>query len=71
MFGMNGIEAAILGSRYVAFVQNRSVIRAANHRRTSRRAREQGHEFEIIAEPLHPNELIAYLRGKTAFADSS
>ncbi len=27
------------------------------------RAREQGHEFEILAKPVHPQDLLAKLRG--------
>ena len=71
MHGMNGIEAAIhvremLPSCKIVLLSGQAV--AAD---LLDEAREQGHEFEILAKPLHPSRLIAYLRGDIALQDSA
>jgi CheY-like chemotaxis protein len=71
MAGMNGIEAAIhiremLPSCRVVLLSGQPA--AADF---LDEAREQGHEFDIVAKPLHPNKLIAYLRGETELKDSA
>ncbi|MBV8629871.1 MAG: response regulator [Silvibacterium sp.] len=71
MFGMNGIEAGIqvremLPSCRVILLSGQSIAAQLLDE-----AREQGHEFEIIAKPLHPNQLIAFLRGDNALQDSA
>ena len=66
MPGMNGIEAAILvrdilPSCRIVLLSGQAV--AAD---LLDEARERGHEFEILAKPLHPNLLIAHLRREAA-----
>ena len=71
MAGMNGIEAAIqvremLPSCKVVLLSGQAV--AAD---LLDEARDHGHEFDIVAKPLHPNQLIAHLRGDSALKDSA
>ena len=71
MFAMNGIEAAILvrdilPSCRIVLLSGQTI--AAD---LLDEAREQGHEFEILAKPLHPNQLIAHLRSETAAEESA
>ncbi|QMV19563.1 response regulator [Granulicella sp. 5B5] len=63
MTGMTGIEAAIE-------VRNRlpecKILLFSGQAATAdllERARTQGHEFEILAKPVHPTDLLAKLRG--------
>jgi CheY-like chemotaxis protein len=63
MTGMTGIEAAIE-------VRNRlpkcKILLFSGQAATAdllERARAQGHEFEILAKPVHPTDLLAKLRG--------
>jgi len=72
MVGMNGIEAAIHvremlpSCRILLFLSGPSMAAELLEE-----AREQGHEFELVAKPLHPNQLIAHLRGGTPLRDSA
>lgn len=71
MPGMNGIEAAklvrqMLPSCRIVLLSGQSITAELLDN-----AREQGHEFEIIAKPLPPSQLIAHLRGETAVEDSA
>src|ERR1700753_2812083 len=63
MTGMTGIEAAIitrskLTSCKILFVSGQTATADLLEK-----ARAQGHEFEILAKPVHPTDLLAKLRG--------
>jgi len=63
MTGMTGIEAAI---QTRAKLPNCKVLLFSGQAATAdllERARAQGHEFEILAKPVHPTDLLAKLRG--------
>lgn len=71
MHGMNGIEAAILVREMLPSCR---IVLLSGQTVTAQlldEARAQGYEFEIIAKPLHPIQLIAHLRGDTAWEDSA
>jgi CheY-like chemotaxis protein len=63
MTGMTGIEAAIeVRSR----LPKCKILLFSGQAATAdllERARAQGHEFEILAKPVHPTDLLAKLRG--------
>jgi len=63
MAGMTGIEAAIK----VRFrLPQCKILLFSGQAATAdllEKAREQGHEFEILAKPVHPTDLLAKLRG--------
>jgi len=63
MAGMTGIEAAIkIRSR----LPQCKILLFSGQAATAdllEKAREQGHEFEILAKPVHPTDLLAKLRG--------
>src|SRR6516162_5163796 len=60
---MNGIEAAINirnflpGCKILLFSGQAATADLLDH------ARSQGHEFEIVAKPIHPSDLLAKLKG--------
>lgn len=59
---MNGIEAAI---NIRSFLPNCKILLFSGQAATAdllERARSQGHEFEILAKPVHPQDLLAKLR---------
>jgi CheY-like chemotaxis protein len=59
---MNGIEAAI---NIRAFLPNCKILLFSGQAATAdllERARSQGHEFEILAKPVHPQDLLSKLR---------
>ena len=62
MTGMTGIEAAIeIRSR----LPHCKILLFSGQAATAdllERARSQGHEFEILAKPIHPTDLLAKLR---------
>ena len=63
MTGMTGIEAAIQTRERLP---NCKVLLFSGQAATAdllERARAQGHEFEILAKPVHPTDLLAKLRG--------
>src|SRR6202789_1446352 len=63
MTGMTGIEAAIETRKRLP---NCKVLLFSGQAATAdllERARAQGHEFEILAKPVHPTDLLAKLRG--------
>jgi CheY-like chemotaxis protein len=71
MGAMNGIEAATLVREMLPSCR---IVLLSGHVITADlldEARGQGHEFEIIAKPLHPNQLIAHLRGDADLKDSA
>jgi CheY-like chemotaxis protein len=71
MAGMNGIEAAIL---VLDMLPSCKIVLLSGQPITAELlddARQQGYEFEIIAKPLHPDQLIAQLRGETGLKDSA
>ena len=60
---MNGIEAAI---HIRKFLPNCKILLFSGQAATAdllESARAQGHEFEILAKPVHPQDLLAKLRG--------
>ncbi len=60
---INGIEAAIQIRR---FLPNCKILLFSGQAATAdllENARTQGHEFEILAKPVHPQDLLAKLRG--------
>jgi CheY-like chemotaxis protein len=63
MSEMTGIEAAILTR---AKLPKCKILLFSGQAATAdllEKAREQGHEFEILAKPVHPTDLLAKLRG--------
>jgi CheY-like chemotaxis protein len=63
MTGMTGIEAAII---IRARMPNCKILLFSGQAATAdllEKARAQGHEFEILAKPVHPTDLLAKLRG--------
>jgi CheY-like chemotaxis protein len=61
MPGMNGIELAISVTQQVP---NCRVLLFSGHASTAdmlARARESGHDFAVLAKPLHPTELLAQI----------
>lgn len=62
MTGMTGIEAAIATR---AKCPKCKILLFSGQAATAdllEKAREQGHEFEILAKPVHPTDLLAKLR---------
>lgn len=62
MTGMTGIEAAIKTREKMP---NCKILLFSGQAATAdllERARAQGHEFEILAKPVHPTDLLAKLR---------
>jgi CheY-like chemotaxis protein len=62
MTGMTGIEAAIITRTKVP---NCKILLFSGQAATAdllEKARAQGHEFEILAKPVHPTDLLAKLR---------
>ncbi len=62
MTGMTGIEAAI---KVRAKLPNCKILLFSGQAATAdllEKARAQGHEFEILAKPVHPTDLLAKLR---------
>jgi CheY-like chemotaxis protein len=60
---MNGIEAAI---RIREFLPGCKILLFSGQAATAdllENARAEGHEFEILAKPVHPQDLLAKLRG--------
>ena len=63
MTGMTGIEVAIETRKKLP---NCKVLLFSGQAATAdllERARVQGHEFDILAKPVHPTDLLAKLRG--------
>ncbi len=59
---MNGIEAAI---NIRSFLPNCKILLFSGQAATAdllENARSQGHEFEILAKPVHPADLLARLK---------
>jgi CheY-like chemotaxis protein len=62
MQGMNGIDAAVC---IRAILPSIKVLLFSGQLVTGdlvEQAKTQGHEFEVLAKPVHPNDLIAKLR---------
>ena len=60
---MNGIDAAI---RIRAALPSCKILLFSGQAATAdllENARQQGHEFEILAKPVHPQDLLAKLKG--------
>lgn len=64
MNGMNGVEAAIRVSR--ACPECRILLFSGHPENGGllARAREDGHEFEVLAKPVHPKDIFEWLEGK-------
>jgi CheY-like chemotaxis protein len=63
MTGMTGIEAAIATREKMP---NCKILLFSGQAATAdllEKARQNGHEFEILAKPVHPTDLLAKLRG--------
>ncbi len=63
MTGMTGIEAAIETRKKLPRCKILLFSGQAATADLLERARAQGHEFEILAKPVHPTDLLAKLRG--------
>jgi CheY-like chemotaxis protein len=66
MGGLNGIDAAI---RVRALVPGIKILLFSGQAATAdllEKARAKGYEFEILAKPVHPQDLLNKLRGDTA-----
>ena len=66
MGGLNGIDAAI---RVRALVPGIKILLFSGQAATAdllEKARAKGYEFEILAKPVHPQDLLNKLRGGTA-----
>jgi CheY-like chemotaxis protein len=63
MTGMTGIEAAIEVRKLLPKCKILLFSGQAATADLLERARTQGHEFEILAKPVHPTDLLAKLRG--------
>ena len=62
MAGLNGIDAAI---QIRAVLPNIKILLFSGQAATAdllEKARAQGYEFEILAKPVHPQDLLAKLR---------
>lgn len=64
MKGMNGVEAAIRVSR--ACPECRVLLFSGNPEvgDLMARARDDGHEFEVLAKPVHPKDILEWLEEK-------
>jgi CheY-like chemotaxis protein len=62
MIGMTGIEAAIQTREKCPKCKILLFSGQAATADLLERARSQGHEFEILAKPVHPTDLLAKLR---------
>jgi len=63
MANLNGIDAAI---RIRALLPEIKILLFSGQATTAdllEKARQDGHEFEILAKPVHPTDLLAKLRG--------
>ena len=63
MTGMTGIEAAIIARNKLPKCKILLFSGQAATADLLEKARLQGHEFEILAKPVHPTDLLAKLRG--------
>src|SRR6185437_12617843 len=64
MTGMTGIEAAIITRKRLPKCKILLFSGQAATAVLLEKARRQGHEFEILAKPVHPTDLLAKLRGQ-------
>ena len=62
MTGMTGIEAAIITRQKLPTCKILLFSGQAATADLLEKARAQGHEFEILAKPVHPTDLLAKLR---------
>ncbi len=63
MTGMTGIEAAIATRQKMPHCKILLFSGQAATADLLEKARHEGHEFEILAKPVHPTDLLAKLRG--------
>jgi CheY-like chemotaxis protein len=63
MTGMTGIEAAIATRERMPTCKILLFSGQATTADLLEKARQEGHEFEILAKPVHPTDLLAKLRG--------
>ncbi len=62
MAGLNGIDAAIKIRQILPSIKILLFSGQAATADLLEKARAQGHEFEILAKPVHPTDLLAKLR---------
>jgi|ERR1051326_408616 CheY-like chemotaxis protein len=60
---MNGIEAAIQIRKFLPSCKILLFSGQASTADLLETARKQGHEFEILAKPVHPKDLLAKIKG--------
>jgi DNA-binding NtrC family response regulator len=63
MTGITGIEAAIATRQRMPQCKVLLFSGQAATAGLLEKARHEGHEFEVLAKPVHPNDLLAKLRG--------
>ncbi len=63
MAGLNGIDAAIRVRTLLPAIKILLFSGQAATADLLEKAREQGYEFEILAKPVHPQDLLTKLRG--------
>ena len=63
MGGLNGIDAAIRIREILPAIKILLFSGQAATADLLDKARQEGHEFEILAKPVHPTDLLAKLRG--------
>jgi CheY-like chemotaxis protein len=71
MAGMNGIETAVLVRKTLPSCRIILLSGQAVAAELLDDARAQGYEFELLAKPLHPMQLIAQLRGDIGLDESA
>jgi DNA-binding response OmpR family regulator len=69
LVGINGLDVAKLVREILPSCKIFIVSGHATAANLLDEAREQGYEFKFVAKPIHPNQLIAHLRGDIAFED--
>jgi len=61
--GLNGIETAIRIREILPSIKILLFSGVATTANLLDKARSEGHDFEILAKPIHPQELLAKIRG--------
>ena len=66
MPGMNGVELAIAVRKHLPSTRIVLISGQAGITDLLRKAKEQGHEFDLLAKPIHPEKLVEHLKAKTS-----
>jgi DNA-binding response OmpR family regulator len=61
--GLNGIDTAIRIREILPSIKILLFSGVATTANLLEKARSEGHDFEILAKPIHPQELLAKIRG--------